>query len=560
MRPKIQYTALMFALSTTLACQGEFTVVSPSEDPEQVITPNIPTSMDDCDGAIFAGQAPMRLLTRYEYDYTIRDLLGIQTTIARSGFPPENSVAGFENNSDSHRVSPLVVRKLMEAAEVLAAQAVAEHRDELIQCDLNTPACLNTFLESFLLRAFRRPATTEEIELFTSFYQGIYDLDGADQALTSTIQLTLQSPQFLYRIELKDDFIAGQLVPLNSFEIANRLSYFLWGSMPDDELLEAAAQGELATPEQVSAQAHRMLAKPNARELVNDFYRQWLGLDALETMVKDNAAYPEWTPETTAQWRASLYAFIDHVHFEQNGTLKDLMTSQDVFLSASLAPVYGFEATKDGMNSFVAPADQRAGLLTQPAVMALLAYPTQGSPIHRGIFVRERLLCQKLPSPPNNLIIKPPDPDPNATTRQVFEEHTNDPACAGCHTLIDPIGLGFENYDGMGRYRVIENGLPVDATGALANTEDPAIEGPFEGAVSLSGMLAEARQVQDCVADHWYTFAMGHPETPADMCAADQIRTTFATTGGSFDDLLVAITTSDAFRYRTVQVPAQGDP
>ncbi len=559
MRP-IQYTALMLALSTTLACQGEFEMVNPSEEPEQVIKPNIPTSMDDCDGEIFAGQAPMRLLTRYEYDYTIRDLLGIQTTVARSGFPPENSVAGFENNSDSHRVSPLVVRKLMEAAEVLAAQAVSEHRDQLVQCDLNAPACLNTFLESFLLRAFRRPATTEELGLYTSFYQGIYDLDGADQALISTIQLTLQSPQFLYRIELKDDFIAGQLVPLNSFEIANRLSYFLWGSMPDEELFEAAARNELATPEQVSAQAHRMLAKPNARDLVNDFYRQWLGLDALETMVKDNAAYPEWTPETTAQWRASLYAFIDHVHFEQKGSLKDLMTSNDVFLSASLAPVYGFEATNEGMNSFVAPEDQRAGLLTQPAVMALLAYPTQGSPIHRGIFVRERLLCQKLPAPPNNLIIKPPDPDPNATTRQVFEEHTNEPACAGCHMLIDPIGLGFENYDGMGRYRLMENGLPVDATGALANTDDPAIEGAFEGAVSLSGMLAEARQVQDCVADHWYTFAMGHPETAPDMCAADQIRTTFAATGGSFDDLLVAITTSDAFRYRTVQVPTQGDP
>jgi len=548
------------ALSTTLACQaGEFVVVNPAEDPEEVIEPVIPTSMDDCDGEIFAGQAPMRLLTRYEYDYTIRDLLGIETAIARDDFPPENSVAGFENNSDSHRVSPLMVRKLMEAAEGLAAEAVATHRDKLVQCDLNTAECLDTFLESFLLRAFRRPPTDEEIGLYTKFYRGIYDLDGANQALSATIQLALQSPQFLYRIELKDDFTAGQLVPLNSFELASRLSYFLWGSMPDDELLEAAARDELATAEQVSAQAHRMLAKPSARASINDFYRQWLGLDALESMVKDNGSYPEWTPDTTAQWKESLYAFIDHVHFDSKGDLKTLMTSPEVFLSASLAPVYGFEATDTGMNSFVAPSAERAGLLTQPAVMALLAYPTQGSPIHRGIFVRERLLCQKLPPPPNNLVIKPPDPDPNATTRQVFEQHTNDPACAGCHTLIDPIGLGFENYDGIGRYRLMENGQAVDATGSLANTDDPAIEGDFEGAVSLSGMLAEARQVQDCVADHWYTFAMGHPETPSDMCAAEQIRNTFATTGGSFDDLLVAITTSDAFRYRTVQVPASGD-
>jgi len=330
--------------------------------------------------------------------------------------------------------------------------------------------------------------------------------------------------------------------------------------MPDEELLEAAAKDELATADQISVQARRMLEKPAARALINDFYRQWLGLDALDSMVKDNTAYPEWTPEMTQEWRDSLYAFIDHVHFDQKGDLNDLMTSPEVFLSESLAPVYGFEATKTGMNAFVAPSSERAGLLTQPAVMALLAYPAQGSPIHRGIFVRERLLCQKLPPPPNNLVIKPPDPDPNATTRQIFEEHANDSACAGCHLLIDPIGLGFENYDGIGRYRVVENGQAVDATGTLGYTSDPTIEGDFDGAVSLSGMLAEARQVEDCVADHWYTFAMGHPETPSDMCAADQIRTKFAATEGSFEDLLVAIATSDAFRYRTVQVPVQGDP
>jgi hypothetical protein len=555
-----RFIGLILALSA-IACQGD--VFLADEEPpvvEEVIEPNIPTSMDDCDGEIFAGQAPMRLLTRYEYDYTVRDLLGIQTTIARDEFPPENSVAGFENNSDSHRVSPLMVRKLMEAAEVLAADALANNRDRLVSCDLSTDECLQTFLTDFLLHAFRRPAAAGEIALYTSFYKGILELDGAEQALLSTIELTLQSPQFLYRIELKDEFTAGQLVPLNAYETASRLSYFLWGSMPDEELLEAASKDELATADQVKTQARRMLEKPAARALINDFYRQWLGLDALDSMVKDNTAYPEWTPEMTQEWRDSLYAFIDHVHFDQKGDLSDLMTSPEVFLSEGLAPVYGFEATKTGMNAFVAPSSERAGLLTQPAVMALLAYPTQGSPIHRGIFVRERLLCQKLPPPPNNLLIKPPDPDPNATTRQVFEEHTNDPACAGCHMLIDPIGLGFENYDGIGRYRVIENGQAVDATGALGHTADPSIEGDFDGAVSLSGMLAEARQVEDCVADHWYTFAMGHPETPSDMCAADQIRTTFATTEGSFEDLLIAIATSDAFRYRTVQVPVQGDP
>lgn len=559
LHPKL--LAIALATSSLVACQpGEVTVNNapnaPSDEPV-FVEPKVPQTMDDCADETFAGQAPMRLLTRYEYDYTVRDLLGLRTTLGRTEFPPENSVAGFENNSDSHNVSPLLIRKLMSVAESLAAEAVANRKTELLGCDLTTAGCIDDFLDRFLLRAFRRPATPEELTLFKNLYTTLHDAEGPDSALTAVLELALQSPQFLYKIELQDDLQAGELVPLNGYELATRLSYFLWGSMPDDALLMAAANDELQTPEQLEAQTRRMIADPRARELVNDFYRQWLGLDALETMVKDANTYPEWTPEVTQAWKDSLYAFIDHIHFEKNGSLVDLMSAPELFLDASIAPLYGFAPTDAGMNAFVAPNTERAGLLTQPAVMALLAYPTQSSPIHRGIFVRERLLCQKLPPPPNDLSIKPPDPDPNATTRQVFEQHTEDPSCAGCHVLIDPIGLGFENYDSLGRFRTTENGQAVDASGALSHTADPNIGGDFVGAVSLSAMLAEARQVQDCVADHWFTFALGHPEQEADMCAADTVRQRFATSGGSFEDLLITITTSDAFRFRTIQVPSQ---
>ncbi|MEZ4462205.1 MAG: DUF1592 domain-containing protein [bacterium] len=557
---KTRTIATLLTAMGLVACQpGEVNVESQDGEPIPVIEPKVPTSMDDCDGETFAGQAPMRLLTRYEFDYTVEDLLGIPSTVAREQFPPENSVAGFENNSDSHNVSPLLARKLMEAAETLADQAIAQRKDALVGCDVASDGCIEDFVDRFLTRAFRRPATPEEQAIFVQLYEDASVTEGPDLALSMVIQAALQSPQFLYRIELQDDKIAGELVALNGYEVATRLSYFLWGSMPDDTLLQAAASDALNTPEEIEAQTRRMLLSPRARDLVGHFYRQWLGLDALDSMVKDNAAYPEWTPAMTQQWRDSLYAFIDYIHFEKNGDLHDLMTSNEVFMSDELAPTYGFTPTEVGMNAFEAPADQRAGLLTQPAVMALLAYPTQGSPIHRGIFVRERLLCQKLPPPPNNIQITPPDPDPNATTRAIFEQHTAEPACAGCHALIDPIGLGFEYYDGIGRFRTVENGIDVDGSGALGNTADPSIGGPFDGAVALSGMLAEAREVQDCVADHWYTFAMGHPESEADMCAADGVRGRFAASGGTFEDLLVAITTSDEFRYRTIQVPVKGE-
>lgn len=550
-------SAAILAIGLSACDPGTMSIEEQPAPSEPAVEPKVPDTMDDCGENIFASQAPMRLLTRYEYDYTIKDLLGIDTTIARDQFPPENSVAGFENNSDSHNVSPLLARKLMEAAEAIADEVIATRKAELVHCDLSQSACVSDFLKGFLLRAFRRPATDEERAIFEDLYANTRSSLSEDDALSVVIQATLQSPQFLYRIELKDDHTAGELIALNDYEVATRLSYFLWGSMPDQPLMAAAAKGELQSAEQVAKQARRMLADRRSHELVGHFYRQWLGLDALDSMVKDNATYPEWTPAITQEWRDSLYAYINAIHFEKNGTLDDLLTSNQVFLSEGLAPIYGFEATKTGMNEFAAPEEQRAGLLTQPAVMALLAYPTQGSPIHRGIFVRERLLCQKLPPPPNNILITPPDPDPNATTRHVFEQHTADPACAGCHTMIDPVGLGFENYDGIGRFRVVENGLPVDATGNLSNTADPTIGGDFDGAVMLSRMLADAREVQDCVADHWYTFAMGHPESNADMCAADRVRSQFAASGGTFEELLVAITTSDEFRYRTIQIPTE---
>jgi len=322
--------------------------------------------------------------------------------------------------------------------------------------------------------------------------------------------------------------------------------------MPDEELMQAAARDELSTPEQLEAQARRMLADPRSKDTIEHFYRQWLHLDALETMVKDDAIYPGWTPEVTQGWKDSVYAFIQEVH--RNGAdVQTLLSSPRLHVDQRTAALYGLTAGPE-IEAFDMPADQRAGLLTHPALLALLAHPNQGSPIHRGIFVRERLLCQKLPAPPDDIQIEPPDPDVTATTREIFAQHSADPRCAGCHMLIDPIGLGFENYDGIGRYRTTENARPVDATGELANTADPDLGGEFDGAVELSTMLAEADEVEDCVADHWFAFALGHPETEATMCSADDVRERFRASGGSFEDLFVAIVTSDTFRYRTIQV------
>jgi hypothetical protein len=191
-------------------------------------------------------------------------------------------------------------------------------------------------------------------------------------------------------------------------------------------------------------------------------------------------------------------------------------------------------------------------VLTQPGLMALLAYPDQSSPVARGVFVRERLLCQHLPPPPNDVMIEPPDPDPDATTRERFAEHTSNPACAGCHMLIDPLGFGFEHYDAIGRWRTEENGLPVDASGTLANIGDTEQVGPYDGAVELADKLLASTDFQACVAHQWTTFALGREPNEADECAMEGIRQSLTDTGGDIRELLVAIATSDAFRFRVV--------
>lgn len=554
---------LVFAVFFLAGCpsDGEISVTSLDEPttPAEPVDPVLPTSMEDCEAsdAIFAGQQPARLMSRYEYDNTIRDLLGVEGSFAKDNFPPENAENGFENNTGSHAVNLSTVRAMMEQAEDLAAHAVSQNAESVIGCDTSSASCGQKFVESFVRRAFRRPPTDEELQTFNDLFETVEDSEGFDTAAEMTIEAVLLSPQFLYRIEFSDNDAPGSVVQVGPYEMASRLSYFLWATMPDDELMRAAANDELSTDDEVRAQVERMLDDPRSTSMIEHFYRQWLHFDAIDTMVKDPDLYPDWNESVTEGWRASLNAFIEHVH-RDGGDVETLLSSRTVFMDDRIAPLYGVSAGET-MQPVDMDAAERAGLLTQPALMALLAYPDQSSPIHRGIFVREQLLCQKLPAPPDDIQIDPPDPDTTATTREIFRQHSEDPSCAGCHLLIDPIGMGFENYDSIGRYRTVERDQDVDGTGNLANTADPSIGGDFDGAVELANMLADAREVQDCIADQWITFALGRAETQADMCSADFVREEFAASGGTFKDLLTAIAVSDTFRYRTVQVQPETD-
>jgi len=498
------------------------------------------------------GMTGLRLLTGYEYDNTVRDLLG-DVTRPSLAFPPENQTTAFENSWLDHRASKDLVRVYMDVAEDVAGRAVAERMATILPCDplaVGEAACGHQFVESLLPKAFRRPIDAAERAAFLGLFDQAHAQHGFSEAVSVVVQGVLQSPQFLYRFEpVPDDAMPGDVLPVIGYEMASRLSYFLTASMPDDELRAAAADGGLATREEVEAQARRLLQTPGGRQTVREFHRQWLDLTGLASVSKDPALFAGLPEGAGEAWRHSVEQFAEHVFFEGQGTLDELMGSELAFLPPELAALYE-AGPADPVTGAVELAGERAGVLTQPGLMALLAYPDQSSPVARGVWVRERMLCQHLPPPPNDVVIEPPDPDPNATTRERFAQHTEDAACSGCHSLIDPIGFGFEHYDAIGRFRTEENGRPVDASGTLANLVDQAQVGPYDGAVELADKLLASTDFRECVAHQWTTFALGREPNEADECSMEGIRQSLA--DGDLRELLVAIATSDSFRFRVV--------
>ncbi|NUQ78285.1 MAG: DUF1592 domain-containing protein [Polyangiaceae bacterium] len=506
----------------------------------------------NCD-PIEPGDAPIRRMTRAEYNNTVRDLLG-DTSQPASSFVPEEEALGFNNQATSLGVTQLLAEQMMNAAEAVAQKATSDLASLMPYCSVaavGEDACAKLFIERFGRRAYRRPITPAEASRFFDLFAWGRDTYDFASGLGLVIQGMLQSPHFLYRVELgMPDPVEGDVVPLTSYEMASRLSYLLWNSMPDDELFDAADAGKLATKEQIAAQVRRMLEHPRARQAVANFHSQWLKLTHIENVAKDSAVYPLYHDGLRSLWKKETEAFLEHVVFDGEGDVATLLAAPYSMMNAELATFYGIADPPSGEAFERVDLDpaRRAGLLTHASLLAVNAKPNQSSPIHRGKFVREMLLCQTLPPPPNNIEIKPPEVKPGVTTRERFKEHANNPACSACHALMDPIGFGFENYDGIGLWRDKDQGLPVDASGNLYATKD--IDGPFSGAVELANELAASAEVRQCVATQWFRFGYGRAEGKADACAMHEIQEAFAASGNNIKELLVALTQTEAFLYR----------
>ncbi len=511
-----------------------------------------------CEG-IEPGASVVRRLNRTEFRNTVRALLGHDGDPA-AGLGPDPLTFGFDNNAEALAVTTQQAGEYLLVAEQLALWATTDARlpgllgcpVDILAADLATRrACVSAWLPGFGRRAYRRPLTADEqSSLLATYDRGA--ADGLDDGVQYLLTRVLMAPDFMYRVELgapvPED---SQIVRLSDWELASRLSYLLWQSMPDDELLDAADSGMLAEPAQIAAQVDRMLADPRARATVQDYFRQLLGLDGLDSYSK-----PDQPASLGPLLRAETAAFVDHVVFDGEGTLRELLSASYTFIPYELGNLYAVPLTAfppgalpGELHRVDLDPSQRAGVLTHAGLMSILATPTSSRPIARGKFIRETLLCAAVPPPPPGVNATPPPPDPAATTRQQYEQHASDPACSGCHATFDGLGFAFEHYDADGRYRVTDNGFPVDASGTVPDLD---LGGPFVDAVELSLRLADNELALRCASKQLLRFGYGRIEGPADQCTVDQLADDFIAADGDFRSLLKALTTTEAFLYRRV--------
>jgi Protein of unknown function (DUF1592)/Protein of unknown function (DUF1588)/Protein of unknown function (DUF1587)/Protein of unknown function (DUF1595)/Cellulose binding domain/Protein of unknown function (DUF1585) len=494
--------------------------------------------------------APRRLwrLTAVQYDNTIRDLFGIEGSFG-GGFPADEVIHGFSNNADSLVVTPLMADKLQSAAQDISSKA---ELSRLVPCasagaDDN---CLRELASKFGERIFRRPLQPTEVERYLSLAK---TAGGFEPGARLMLLAFLQSPNFIYRFELgKQAEAGGKRFVLGDYEIASELSFLLWQTTPDDTLLAAARGGQLHEATQVRAQVDRMLASPRAKPVVRAFVFDWLGLSQVLNVPKDMARFPELTAEMRAALLAEAERFVDHVMFDQKGSLSGLLSSPVTFLDAKLAKFYGLASMPDPTQPVMLPEQERRGILTLGATMLAHARSNDSSPVHRGKLVRERLLCQQLPPPPPGLVIEPPPLDPNKTTRERYAAHSSVEPCLTCHRLMDPIGLTFEHFDGIGRYRATDNGLPIDARGEILGSQSS--DGKFEGVTQLIDQLDGSPDVARCFSLSWLRFAYGLSESGESLCAVQRMQKELADDAGSLGAIVSVLTQSLSFYERT------GDP
>jgi hypothetical protein len=490
------------------------------------------------------GRTPMRRLTLTEFTYTVRDLLGEDVSSLAASFPADGrSTDGFDNIAASLGIATNQLDVFERAADALAMRAVtpgSAGRQRLAVCaDWADADCRRKVLQAFADKAWRRPTTPAEVDQLVAL--GANAGAAPDEQVALAVRGILLAPQFLFRVERLPPAGTAGRYRVSAHELATRLSYFLWSSMPDDALTQSASAGTLTSPADVAREVSRMLNDEKASGLTKNFAAQWLALRGLDGDHTVDAAFTDFTPALAGSMTKETLSLFDHV-LSDSLPVTELLTANYGFIEEPLAKFYGVSVT--GGRAELG-ATERRGVLGQASLLTLTSYPNRTSIVRRGMWVLENLLCTEPPPAPPDLKIEEPDIT-KGTLRERMASHRTNPSCAGCHNLMDPIGLGLENFDAIGRYRTTENGEPIDASGTYPGGRT------FNKPSELASLLAEDPRFVTCVTDKLLAFGLGRVLSSGDEAAASAVSHALGDKP-SLRDLIVNTAQSQVFAEQEVE-------
>lgn len=519
------------------------------------------TTTADCAG-VHPGRAQVRRLTHFEYDNVVADLLG-DTSGPSKVLPPDtidiNGVVNvFGNDAALLSVSSNLVDQWGKAAADIAARATAtpEALAKLAPCAGQASpddACTSTVIGNFLSRAYHRDATQADLDRFLALAKKIQATSGYASGVAAALEGILQGPEFLYRIELgKPAADQPTLRKPTADELAARLSFLYWGTIPDDQLRMAAKSGQLDTADGVKAQAARLLDDPRSRNVVRYFFDYLLELKGVDSLQRSSTLYPGYSAALAPLFHQETQEFLQHLIFDADspGTWAAALTAPYSYVNEQLAAFYGISGVTGSafQKASLPDTSKRLGLLTQASILATTITTDTPNPVKRGGFIINRILCMniKLPTDPNILAkVKPPDPTSAKTARERFSAHRSEAICAGCHGLIDPVGFTFENYNPVGQWTDTENGEKIDASGAVPGLPDGAVNGPIE----LVKKISTVDSVGSCLATYLMNFGYGKTVDASDACVQASLNDKFKQTGGNIKQLLIDLSQTDDFLY-----------
>lgn len=511
-----------------------------SEDDGDTVTPS---------GDVDPGWKGIHRLNNSEYNNTIADLLGVKARPA-DAFAPDEQALGFDNIASALGMTPSQYEQYFNAANALADEVWKDNdlRGRIVKCAGDDEACTRTVIADFGLRAWRRPLGDDEIDGLVKLY-GEAKTAGEDHlgSLRHVVAVMLASPPFLYRIEKDGD----EARRLDGYELASRLSYLVWSTMPDEDLFAAAADGNLNTADELERQLNRLLDDPRGQRYIDAFAAQWLGMRSLKSHQVDKAAFPDWDEPLRAAMVQEASRYFAMFLTGEGRTARDFFTARLNFVNRRLASHYGLPAASFG-DDFKTVEDalpERRGFLGLGSFLTERSFLHRTSPTARGVWIVTNLLCEELPSPPAMVPeledAQPPASVASDNVRERLAAHRENPGCAACHAAFDPIGLGLENFDGIGKYRkAYASGDEIDASGQLPEGES------FNGLLELTEILSKDNRFAACMSRKMFTHALGRAVEDTDQASLDQIQAQWEKDDLNVRALLRHLVLSESFRSR----------